>query len=297
MSQRWALWLAGLVLFTGIVAGGTYAAWRHAHRAVVVAPEPPKELAPVPPELRELVKTMKLPYSENHLELYEAYDPPERVPNVLVNHEGIFLDGKRVGAVSEILTAGRLARVDELFLELQAWRDAWKAKRPGEDFPGIVQIWIDARTSALVVKSVFQTCAYAGFPNVCFVTLARDDRWHVVRINADARVPGPPKPEEVERRGWLPHDVVQQRVRATYPSVRACYERGLARNPGLTGKVEVRFVVGVEGGVQSAELTQRSTLGDADVRACVLEAFRKLVFPAPEGGTAVVVYPIELEPG
>ena len=35
---------------------------------------------------------------------------------------------------------------------------------------------------------------------------------------------------------------------------------------------------------------------DARVTACTIEAFRKLAFPAPEGGIVTVTYPIMFAP-
>jgi hypothetical protein len=36
---------------------------------------------------------------------------------------------------------------------------------------------------------------------------------------------------------------------------------------------------------------------DAQVRACVVKGFEKLVFPPPEGGIVTVTYPIMFSPG
>jgi hypothetical protein len=41
----------------------------------------------------------------------------------------------------------------------------------------------------------------------------------------------------------------------------------------------------------------RSTLPDAQVVSCVLDAFNKLEFPPPQDGIVTVVYPILFAPG
>ena len=38
-----------------------------------------------------------------------------------------------------------------------------------KEFPGVVVLQIDQDVQAIVVKSVFQTAAFAGFPNVSFM--------------------------------------------------------------------------------------------------------------------------------
>ena len=48
-------------------------------------------------------------------------------------------------------------------------RELWKQMHPSKDFPGVVILQIDQNVPALVVKSVFQTAAFAGFPNVSFM--------------------------------------------------------------------------------------------------------------------------------
>ena len=228
-------WLIGaLAVSAALVAvGGGFAAFRFVKRAPVIAKEPPKELEPVPPELKELVKTIELPYAENVIDLRDANDAHDRVPSVLVNASGVFLNGKRVSDVLPIIEAGRLKRVAGLFDDLKAWRETWKAAHPSEEFPGVAELWIDRRTTALVVKSVFQTSAYAGFPNISYVVRARDDPFQLMRINADARVPGPPprEPFPSELRGSLPREVIQQAIRARYSHFRRCYEAALARDP------------------------------------------------------------------
>ena len=45
----------------------------------------------------------------------------------------------------------------------------WKQLHPGKDFPGVVILQIDQDVKAVVVKSVFQTAAFSGYPNVSFM--------------------------------------------------------------------------------------------------------------------------------
>ena len=94
----------------------------------------------------------------------------------------------------------------------------------------------------------------------------------------------------------VPPEVIQKIVRASYSTFRTCYEAGLGRDPNLTGKVVVRFVIERSGEVGAVSSDAGSTMPDQLVTACLLQAFRRLVFPEPNGGIVTVVYPIALSP-
>ena len=93
--------------------------------------------------------------------------------------------------------------------------------------------------------------------------------------------------------GRLPPEVIQRIVRSNFGRFRACYEKGLIKDPSLAGRVKMRFVISREGDVSSA-----SGGGDmsATVTQCVIHAFRALKFPKPEGGIVTVSYPIKFAP-
>jgi hypothetical protein len=96
--------------------------------------------------------------------------------------------------------------------------------------------------------------------------------------------------------GRLPPVVIRQVVRGSYAVFRGCYERGLATNPKLEGKVTVRFVIQRDGTVSDVT-NGGSDLPNDDVVKCVLQGFVALRFPAPVGGIVTVQYPIMLQPG
>ena len=99
--------------------------------------------------------------------------------------------------------------------------------------------------------------------------------------------------------GRLAPELIQHEVRAHFESLRHCYERGLSRDPKLQGTVATKFVIKRDGTVSHVEDGGNggSTLPSRRVLACVRDTFRKLVFPAPEGGIVTVVYPIIFNPG
>jgi hypothetical protein len=100
----------------------------------------------------------------------------------------------------------------------------------------------------------------------------------------------------IESNGRLPAEVIQRIVRQNFGRFRLCYEGGLRSNPGLSGRVSTKFVIGRDGAVaQSSDAG--SDLPDQQVVACVVRSFHNLSFPSPEGGIATVTYPIILTPG
>lgn len=259
----------------------------------------PKAASALPRWLDEELREVRLTRADNGRELMNG-------EHVVVTQSRIVAGGTLVGRPAEILAANRLQRVDPLFEHMKASREGFKAAHPGEPFHGTVLLWVDARVPALVVKNVFQTCAFAGFPYAQFVVLRRD-RNEYAALGTAARVPGPPvrgqsqDPELARLRsggavsGRLPPEVIQRIFRQNFGLFRTCYEKGLRKAPKLTGRVAIRFTIGKDGAVTDAR-TDSTTLPDVSVVACVLNYVRQLRFPAPEGGTVTVVYPIEFAP-
>lgn len=92
--------------------------------------------------------------------------------------------------------------------------------------------------------------------------------------------------------GRLMPEAVQRVVRQNFGRLRACYEAGLVRDPGLEGRVSVKFVIDREGAVTMAMPWSDTTLPDASVARCVSKAYESMSFPRPEGGIVTVVYPV-----
>lgn len=90
---------------------------------------------------------------------------------------------------------------------------------------------------------------------------------------------------------------VRQAVNSMIKGVRVCYNRGLVKDPKLSGKVEVRFKIGADGKALWSRL-ERSSLPDAGVNDCLVGSMEKLdLGRSLPGGAAEVVYPFVLEPG
>ncbi|HEY2509953.1 MAG TPA: AgmX/PglI C-terminal domain-containing protein [Polyangiaceae bacterium] len=96
--------------------------------------------------------------------------------------------------------------------------------------------------------------------------------------------------------GRLAPELIQREVRSHFGLLRTCYESGLRVDPNLQGTVATKFVIKRDGTVSHVEGVG-SDLPARRVLACVHDAFRKLVFPRPNGGIVTVVYPIIFKPG
>lgn len=107
-------------------------------------------------------KNVKLAKAENAEDVVEA-------PIVVVNGNQVLVNGSLAGSTRAIEELGRMQKVDELFNQLKQRRELFKQNEPGKDFPGVVILQIDENVPAIVVKSVFQTAAFAGYPNVSFM--------------------------------------------------------------------------------------------------------------------------------
>lgn len=91
--------------------------------------------------------------------------------------------------------------------------------------------------------------------------------------------------------GNLDKAIIARVVRQHLNMVWFCYERELAKNPSLEGKVVVKFTIGLKGEVTTATATGIN----ADVATCVAGVFRRLEFPAPQGGSVDVSYPFDFK--
>jgi biopolymer transport protein ExbD len=109
-----------------------------------------------------LDKNVKLPSAQNAVDMVDA-------PMVAVTGTQILVDGIPAGSTRAIMDANRLQKVEELGNILKSKRELWKQVNPGKPFPGNVILQVDQRVPALVVKSVFQTAAFSGYPAVSFM--------------------------------------------------------------------------------------------------------------------------------
>jgi hypothetical protein len=97
--------------------------------------------------------------------------------------------------------------------------------------------------------------------------------------------------------GALDKDIIRRIVRAHLNEVRSCYNAGLQKDPALTGRVSINFVIKGDGAVGSAVIAD-DNLPDPEVGKCIAKAVQTWRFPKPlGGGNVVVTYPFTLVPG
>jgi len=86
-------------------------------------------------------------------------------------------------------------------------------------------------------------------------------------------------------------------VRQNFGRFRLCYENGLRKDPNLSGRITIKFVIDRTGTVEAKSLADAgSDLPDNDVIACVKRGFGNLSFPQPESGIVTVIFPIIFNP-
>ena len=96
--------------------------------------------------------------------------------------------------------------------------------------------------------------------------------------------------------GKLDGTQVSKVMRRRSSAFRACYESRLKVNPGLKGKVVIRFTIGTAGRITNIKVAQNST-GDSAVGSCIINKVRRWRFSPPENGSVTFTYPIVLSKG
>ena len=89
----------------------------------------------------------------------------------------------------------------------------------------------------------------------------------------------------------IDREAIRRVVQENLKQIKACYEKGLNRNPGLYGKIVIRWTIGPGGRVTTAGI-KSSTMDSAEVENCAVARLRLWKFPEPPvGELADVSYP------
>lgn len=97
--------------------------------------------------------------------------------------------------------------------------------------------------------------------------------------------------KESEVSGGLDREVIAKYINSQKGKILFCYERQLSANPGMFGKVSVKFQIASGGEVETSKITE-STLNNSNVESCLLQLMATWRFPKPTGGVKVLVsYP------
>jgi outer membrane biosynthesis protein TonB len=84
-------------------------------------------------------------------------------------------------------------------------------------------------------------------------------------------------------------------VRARMGLIKACYENALKRNPGLKGKISIRFTI-LETGALADIATAQNSLGSAEVASCIMNTMRSWRTQFRPSGPVTVEYPFVFQP-
>ncbi len=104
-----------------------------------------------------------------------------------------------------------------------------------------------------------------------------------------------PLGEEALIEGGLDRDQIAAVIQRNIGQVINCYEQGLQVKPSLSGRVAVKFVIGGNGRVSSARISNSSLRSDS-VESCIAGRLKSWQFPRPSGNVDVrVTYPFVLK--
>lgn len=84
-------------------------------------------------------------------------------------------------------------------------------------------------------------------------------------------------------------------LRARANQAQRCYEKALAQQESLQGRLTVNLCVGVGGGVCGASISNDS-LGSPMVAQCVMNIYRATTFPSPKNGCVDAQVPLNFLP-
>jgi hypothetical protein len=104
------------------------------------------------------------------------------------------------------------------------------------------------------------------------------------------------KPGNVITQGSLSREEINRVVKRHLNQIKYCYEKELAQNPNLEGKIVGTWTVAGTGLVSTASASQ-NTMGSPQVADCVVRIIQRMRFPQPRGGGQVfVTYPFVFSP-
>lgn len=96
--------------------------------------------------------------------------------------------------------------------------------------------------------------------------------------------------------GALDKTAISDEVHRHLAQIRFCYQRELTKQPALSGKVVLKFVIANDGTVSSVDVKE-TTLAQPDVESCLCDVTRRMEFPEPRGGgICIVSYPFIFKP-
>lgn len=91
--------------------------------------------------------------------------------------------------------------------------------------------------------------------------------------------------------GAMDKSLVEAVIQRHLNGLRYCYQRELQKNPGISGKVVLKFVIAADGTVQATQVKE-DTLGNQAVTRCLESRFQRMTFPSTGAGIVIVTWPM-----
>ena len=91
--------------------------------------------------------------------------------------------------------------------------------------------------------------------------------------------------------GAIDRSVVDAYIKRNLTKIKHCYEKELAKNPNLFGRITITFIISGNGSVSTSKVN-RTTMNSEPVENCVASAIKQIKFPPLKGGgIATINYP------
>ncbi len=204
---------------------------------------------------------------------------------------GWFLTRSGAGPVVHVVAGDGAAAADVLRVV-----DGFQT-RPGEALEEPAAIWPGASCGGEAYDRLRRQAA--SCPTgvaVAFSSIALPDARGLSGSPAGNVKARPSTPAAEAAAGFCDKRSIQNGMAVRKASFRFCYERELRGKPDLQGRVEMRFVIGLDGKVSGEPKIISSTLKDAAVEACLVDSVKKASFDKPDGGVCTVNWPFRFEP-
>jgi outer membrane biosynthesis protein TonB len=101
---------------------------------------------------------------------------------------------------------------------------------------------------------------------------------------------------QAETEGGLTRDQVTRVVKEHANAIKYCYEKELQRQPTLSGKIEVYWIIKPNGSVDRVKVVN-STVGSREVEGCIERQVRNWSFPRSNADTIVQSFPFFFKGG
>ena len=248
------------------------------------------------------------------VETPEGVDPYKSSGGVIVAREEAGRKARRRSIVDSLTGKGRgygmgTVSPEEVFgEELDDVRDgvarapetagaakAKKAKRPASSEKTGADSWSETRAKQEKPAASMPVPATAAATEA--EAEAAEDKDFARAQQKEARVSSRVSFKITKVNGAIEKQSIMNSLNVHKSQIKYCYENALKTNPGLAGRVVLRFIIQKDGSIQTVTVA-RSALGDSAVENCIKIAAKRWKFDKPsDGGFVIVTVAVNLSPG